>query len=313
MRLYKYFDKSIYKKVINGHFVSKIMGIKEFYFKNLKRLIILPILLVLLSLFIITSHYYKTGDLFNKDVSLQGGISASLNTDKEFPDLEKQLELQTNKDVTIRKLTEFGSDNQIGILIESSDVKNDELRSALEKITNIKLTKENYSVQETGPSLGRLFYRQMLISLIISFILMSLVIIFIYRSIIPSIAVISAAFSDMAVTIAIIDLMGLKISTAGIAALLLLMGYSVDTDVLLSTRMIKRKEDPVEERITKSIKTGLTMTATTIAALFAGYFISNSFVIKEMFIILMIGLVVDIIMTYIVNTNLLLGYVKKNA
>ena len=313
MRLYKYFDKPRYKKVINGHFVSKIMGIKEIYFKNLKKLIILPILLVISSLFIIGNQYYKTGDLFSKDVTLQGGISAALSTENEFPNLEKQLELETNKDVTIRKLTEFGSDNQMGILIESSDIKNDELRSALEKITNIKLTKENYSVQETGSSLGKLFYRQMLISLIISFILMSIVVVSIYRSVVPSIAVISSAFSDMAVTIAVIDLIGLKISTAGIAALLLLMGYSVDTDILLSTRMIKRKEDPVEERITKSIKTGLTMTATTIAALFIGYFISNSFVIKEMFLILIIGLFVDIIMTYALNTNLLLNYVNKNA
>src|SRR3989344_6985545 len=154
MRLYKYFDKPRYKKVINGHFVSKIMGIKEIYFKNLKKLIILPILLVISSLFIIGNQYYKTGDLFSKDVTLQGGISAALSTENEFPNLEKQLELETNKDVTIRKLTEFVSDNQMGILIESSDIKNDELRSALEKITNIKLTKENYSVQETGSSLG---------------------------------------------------------------------------------------------------------------------------------------------------------------
>ena len=287
------------------------MNLREVYFKNLKKLIIIPIILILLSIAVISNLYIKTGDFVYKDVTLQGGISSILQTEKEFPDLEKQLESETRENVVVRRLTQFGTDKQIGILIESSDLTNDELRLALEKITRIELTKDNYSIEETGPTLGRAFYRQMVMAIITAFILMSMVVFIIFRSIFPSIAVISAAFSDMIITIAVIDLIGLRLSTAGIAAILLLMGYSVDTDILLTTRMLKRREDSIEERILKSIKTGLTMTFTTIAALIIGYFISNSFVIKEMFLILIIGLFVDIIMTYLVNTNILLNYVKK--
>ncbi len=287
------------------------MNLKEFYFKNLKRLIVLPIILIILSLFIISNQYYKTGDFINKDVTLKGGISATLQTEKEFPDLEKQLKSETNKDLIVRKLTQFGTDKQIGILIESSDLTNNELKSALEKITKIKITNENYSVEETGSTLGKLFYKQMLTAILIAFILMSSVVFFIYKSVIPSMAVIQAAFSDMIVAIAASNLIGLRLSTAGIAAILLLMGYSIDSDILLTTRMIKRKEDSMDERILKSIKTGLTMTFTTLAALLVGYFISNSFVIKEMFLILIIGLVADIIMTYVTNVNIILFYIRK--
>lgn len=291
----------------------QIMDIKGFYFKNLKKLLILPIGLIILSILIISYTYVKTGDFIHKDVTLQGGISATLQIQQEFPELEQQIKKETGKDVLVRVLTEFGSDDQKGIVIESSSITNEELKPILEKITNVEITNENYSVEETGSSLGEAFYKQMVTAIIISFILMSLVILIIYRTIIPSIAVISAAFSDMLVTIAMINLLGISVSTAGIAAILLLIGYSVDTDVLLTTKMLKRKEETIENRMLKSINTGLAMTATTLAALLVGYFISNSFVIKEMFIILIIGLIVDVIMTYILNANILLGYVKKHG
>jgi preprotein translocase subunit SecF len=287
------------------------MSLKEFYFKNLKKLIFIPIILIILSLFIVSNLYFKTGDFVYKDVTLQGGISATLQTTKEFPNLEKQIEQQTNKDVIIRQSTQFGTNKQVGLIIESSDLTNDELKPILESITNIKITNENYSIEETGSTLGQAFYKQMISAILIAFILMSIVVFAIYRALIPSIAVILAAFADMIVTIAVVDLIGLRISTAGIAAILLLMGYSIDTDVLLTTRMIKRREESVENRILNSIKTGLTMTFTTIAALTAGYFITNSFVIKEMFLILIIGLMIDVIMTYLLNTNLLLKHVRK--
>ena len=44
---------------------------------------------------------------------------------------------------------------------------------------------------------------------------------------VPSIAVILAAFSDILITLAVVNLLGIKISTAGIAAFLMLIGYSI--------------------------------------------------------------------------------------
>jgi preprotein translocase subunit SecF len=77
---------------------------------------------------------------------------------------------------------------------------------------------------------------------------MGLVVFFYFRSIAPSLAVILEAFSDIIVTLAIFNLTGIKLSTAGIAAFLMLIGYSVDTDILLSTRVLKRKDGTVMER-----------------------------------------------------------------
>ncbi|MEM4245341.1 MAG: protein translocase subunit SecF, partial [Candidatus Nanoarchaeia archaeon] len=160
-------------------------------------------------------------------------------------------------------------------------------------------------------TLGQSFYKEMMIALLIGFLMMSIVVVIIFRAVVPSAAVILSAFADMLCTIAVVDLLGMRMSTAGIAGVLLLIGYSVDTDILLTTRMYKRKEGRIMDRIFSSAATGLTMTAAGLAALGIGYLITTSFVIKEMFLVLIIGLVMDVIMTYLLNARLILWYTEK--
>ena len=143
--------------------------------------------------------------------------------------------------------------------------------------------------------------------------ILSIVIIGIFiRYSIPSVAVVVAALSDIIITLAIVNIMGIKLSTAGIAAFLMLIGYSVDTDILLSTRVLKRKEGSVFSRVLGAMKTGLTMNITTMVALVAAFLISSSEVIKQIMLILLIGLIVDIINTWIQNVGILRLYIEKS-
>ena len=142
---------------------------------------------------------------------------------------------------------------------------------------------------------------------------MAITIFIIFRKLIPSLAVIFSAVLDLTVTLAIISMLGFKMSSAGIAAFLMVIGYSVDTDVLLTTRLLKRKElGPLYERLKGAFKTGMTMTLTTIGALIVGLIVTNSIIIQQMFTIILIALVVDIISTWIMNTSMLMWYIKKN-
>ena len=133
-----------------------------------------------------------------------------------------------------------------------------------------------------------------------------LIVVFIaFRSIAPSIAVVFAAFTDIVITLAIVDFIGMKISAAGIIGFLLVIGYSIDTDMLLTTRAIKRSEGTLFERMFSSVKTGLTMLGTTFTALTIGYLLTTSSVLKEIFIIIIIALIVDVFSTYFTNSGIL--------
>ncbi len=137
-----------------------------------------------------------------------------------------------------------------------------------------------------------------------------LVIIYVKKSI-PSVAVMLAAFSDIIVTLAVVDLMGIKISTAGIAAFLMLIGYSVDTDILLSTRVLKRSSGSVYDGIISALKTGLTMNLTTLAAVIVALIFAESEVLTQIMTIIFIGLLADLINTWLQNAGILRWHLES--
>jgi len=285
---------------------------RKVYYKNYKKLFIIPIVILVAAIIILAVQYTQTGDIIEKDVSLKGGITATIYTAEEFPDLESQLqESFPGKDLIVRDISKFGSDELLGISIEISDVEQEELRNEIETITGITLDSDNFSIEIVGSSLGENFYKQMMIAILLAFIFMAIVVFITFRMWVPSLAVVFAAFSDIVITMAILNIAGIRLSTAGIAALLLLIGYSIDTDILLTTRILKKREGTIFEGIMSSMKTGLTMSITTIVALSVGYLVATSLVLKQMFLIIVIGLLVDIIITYCMNAGLLVWYAKK--
>ena len=285
---------------------------QELYYKHYKKLALIPIIILLIALLTLGVHYAQTGDILDKDVSLKGGTTATIYTSTLFPNLEESLkEKFSDGDFNIRTIEEFGTNTQIGIVVEVSNIEPDELKSALEEITGLELSSDNYSVEFIGGSLGESFYRQMAIALVLAFIFMAIVVFIAFRVAIPSVVVIFSAFADMVCTLAVLDFVGIKLSTSGIAAILLLVGYSVHTDIILTTKLLRTHEGNLFQRLIEAMKTGLTMSAASIVALGIAYFLSGSFVLQQMFLIIIIGLVFDIIMTYGMNAGLLIWYIKK--
>jgi len=129
----------------------------------------------------------------------------------------------------------------------------------------------------------------------------------------PSIAVIFAAFSDIVMALVVVDLLEIKLSAAGIAAFLMLIGYSVDTDILLTTRALRKKEGTLNERIYGAFKTGMLMTITGLVAVFPAFLLvtglPDSF--RQIFLILGLGLSADIINTWLTNASIIKWYCIK--
>ncbi|MBW2993369.1 hypothetical protein KY317_02245 [Candidatus Woesearchaeota archaeon] len=143
-------------------------------------------------------------------------------------------------------------------------------------------------------------------------VLLGLFLIYLYiKYSMPSFAVILSAFSDIVVTLAIVNLLGIKLGTAGIAAFLMLIGYSVDTDILLSTKVLKGKTGTIYERTINAMKTGLTMSATTMIAIAIALSLILSLDIKQIMTIVLIGLCIDLINTWIQNAGLLRWHIEK--
>lgn len=286
--------------------------LKQFYEKKYKTLLIIPLLLLLFAFVQIGVQYSTTGDFVNKGISLKGGSMITF-TDTSINHVKLGSSLSSKfpqAEISIRTLSSAGQ--IVAIVVESDAQETDEINSLLTAIrSETKLTDQELNIDIIGSSLGESFFKQTAVALLIAFLLMGIVVLIYFRSLVPSLAVILAAFSDIVVTLSIFNLTGLKLGTAGIAAFLMLIGYSVDTDILLSTRVLKRKGITIMDGVYSALKTGLTMSATTIIVVLVGLIFVQSDIVKQIMVILFIGLLVDLVMTWIQNAGILRLYLER--
>jgi preprotein translocase subunit SecF len=141
---------------------------------------------------------------------------------------------------------------------------------------------------------------------------MAIVIFIIFRTPIRSLSIIIAGLADIMMTIVVMDLVGIQFSTAGIVALLMLIGYSVDADILLTTRVMKDKDLSLNQRIFGAFKTGMTMTLTAIVSVAVALIFTRNFspVLSQMFTIILVGLVFDIFNCWVTNASILKWYAE---
>jgi len=282
--------------------------------KHYKNLLIIPAVLILFSIVYLFFFSSANGTLFYKDISLTGGTSItiydSISTEDALISLQDKLE-----DLNIRKIYDLTTREEIAIIIETTS-EGDFAKQSVEDYLGYSLIEgENSDFQFTGSNLSESFYNQLLIAILIAFIFMALVIFILFKTFIPSIAVIISAFADILMTLVFVDILGIKMSTAGIIAFLMLIGYSVDSDIMLTTKVLKRTEGTINQRLRGALKTGLTMTLTSFFAFIVALLIVSSFSITltQIFTILVIGLGFDLLNTWITNVSILKWYALKKG
>jgi len=287
-----------------------IKKIARFHDKYYKLLLLIPVLIIIFSFFYLASFYNANQDFMYRDVSLTGGTSATIYGDFNIEELEISLS-GTLEDLNTKEVYNIVTREPEAVIIETKS-SGEETRQVLETYLGYELTEENSSFEFTGSTLSESFYQQLLIAILIAFVFMALVVFIIFRTLIPSAAVIISAFADILMTLVFVDLLGIKMSIAGIVAFLILIGYSVDTDILLTTRVLKRHEGSINERLLNSFKTGITMTLTSIVAVGVALLVVRSFsvILTQIFTILVIGLGFDIFNTWITNASILKWYVQ---
>jgi preprotein translocase subunit SecF len=283
----------------------------EFYEHRYKKNMWFTIILLAISIIIIGVHTAMTGEVIPRGVSLKGGVTITVPYEALMDTDELQEYLRgefPGASLTVRSMTSAGE--RIGFIVDASDLDPELL---LEKTQAHVGGFEKFSLETMGSALGEAFFKQTLIAILIAFVLMSIVVFLSFKTFVPSFAVILSAVSDITMTVAAIDLFGIRIETAGIAALLMLIGYSVDTDVLLTTRVLKRDEGSVFDRVLGAMKTGMTMTVTSIAAVTTALIFTQSETLKQIMLILLIGLIFDILNTWIQNVGILRMYMERKA
>ncbi|KXS44080.1 MULTISPECIES: protein translocase subunit SecF [Methanohalophilus] len=277
---------------------------------NERQLVTIPLAVFAIALLIMVFVYSTSGSPVNLGMEFKGGTMISFQTDDPIEKLEV--------DYSGYSLADVRKTGQRAVL-QFGPMDNDEQLELEKKITSAYSSVE---IRQVGAVYGKDLQVQALQAVVLSFIGMAIVVFLIFRSTIPSVAVVLSALSDISIAAAFMNITGIELSLGTVAALLMLIGYSVDSDILLTTRVLKRRGS-ANEKISLAMHTGITMTTTTLAALVVMYIVSTySYVLtstvsqinllSDISIVLIFGLLADLMNTWLLNTGILRWYVNKN-
>ncbi|PIN75175.1 hypothetical protein COV22_00930 [Candidatus Woesearchaeota archaeon CG10_big_fil_rev_8_21_14_0_10_47_5] len=285
-------------------------SVMRFYDRNYKKILIAASALFIICTLFVLYNYINTGELFKKDVSLKGGVTMTIEKDIGASPAEVKGYLYSRfpaADLIVRSIS---AASRSGLLIEASDADAEGIITALsEKYGPIE--RSDYSVDIVGSSLGSGFMKAMMLAVLMAFIFMAVTVFIYFRMLVPSLFIVWCALADIISTLAVVNILGIKLSTAGLATFLMLIGYSVDTDILLTARVLKTKEGGINERIRSAFKTGITMSLTTLVATATAYFLSEPGMIKQIMLIISIGMVFDMLYTWLINAGVLKLYLQS--
>lgn len=259
------------------------------------------IIALIVSSGVIVYNIYTTGSFMERSTELKGGKSIVVtvgdvnvkNIEDEFPFASVQLVTGATKTLVVE------------IPFEKNETE------VIAKLHTLVKIDGEPSVSTVGPVLGEMFFQQAQLALVTAFIFMAIVVFILFRSFVPSTAVVLSAATDIVTTIAISSILGIRLSLPVLAALLTLIGYSVDTDILLTSELLKSGDSDRKRCIRRAMKTGISLVSTTLAALFAIYFISGAFVLQQIALVLIIGLIIDIFATWFTNAGILRWWLDR--
>jgi preprotein translocase subunit SecF len=268
-----------------------------------KQLVMIPLAMLAVALLLLILNIATTGMPVTPGIDFSGGTAVTIitiDTREQISLYFAEYPLSEVSDMNNGKFLKFG-------LMDDAKYK------SLTSLINQRYP--DARIDQIGETFGKSLQSQAVLALIFSFIGMSIVVFLSFRTFVPSGAVVLSAFADIVMTAATMNLIGIQLSLGTLAALLMLIGYSVDSDILLTNRVLKR-QGKLNEKLSGAFHTGIIMTTTTFAAIAAMFLVSwfgAVQIIYEISAVLLIGLLFDVMNTWLTNVGILKWYVLKGG
>lgn len=269
-----------------------------------RQLAAVPLAVLAVALAVILGWVIFTGAPATLGIDFAGGTELTVETSNDADTIEaafaEDVENIRSTQNDNQWILEFRSDDA-----EAIEQQADENLSPVEGSDSVVQEASTFSASFGGDN-----QRTALYGVTAAFLGMAVLAFALFRTFIPSIAIVVSAFSDIMIPLAAMNLLGIPLSLATVAGLLMLIGYSVDSDILLNNHILRRSGDFYESTY-RAMQTGITMTVTSMTAMAVLTVIAYLFgigILWQIGIVLVIGLMADLMNTYMLNLSLLRWY-----
>ncbi|WP_411964577.1 protein translocase subunit SecF [Haloferax sp. YSMS24] len=262
-----------------------------------RQLAAVPLAVLAVALLVIAGWYVVTGAPVDPGVDFTGGTELRIATDAPQDEVSAAFSTAPESIRSVPSENTYVLTFQAGGGASTTELEQ-EAEAAGYEVRSIDSVSANFGSDTQLLALG---------GVAIAFLGMSILVFAMFRTFVPSIAVVISAFSDIVIPVALMNILGIELSLGTVAALLMLIGYSVDSDILLNNHVLRRSGDFYESTY-RAMRTGVTMTLTSIAAMIVMTITATLFGIQLLAAIgtvLVFGLTADLMNTYMLNVTLL--------
>ncbi|WP_251341565.1 protein translocase subunit SecF [Haloplanus halophilus] len=268
-----------------------------------RQLAAVPLAILAVALLIISGWYVATGAPVDPGLDFTGG--AEIRVAVDAPDGQARERIQQAFDPDPESIRSVPTDDTYILTFQTDEAGvstlEEQARAAGFDVESSYTVSANFGSRTQQLALGGVAF---------AFFGMSALVFLMFRTFVPSIAVVVSAFSDIVIPVALMNVLGIELTLGTVAALLMIIGYSVDSDILLNNHILRRSGG-FYESTHRAMRTGVTMTLTSLAAMAVMTVVATLFGIQLLAAIgtvLVFGLATDLMNTYMLNLSLLRWY-----
>lgn len=270
---------------------------------------IIPLSLLVIAISIILFWIVSTGLPVELGMAFVGGTEVRLDV-SGFDDPQSELDsiFESQQD----GISSVPGTNEYIVTFPSETISPEEVESIVNENSELSLNE----ISQISPLLGTSAQQTALMGLLISFLLMSTFVFILFKSIAPSLIVILSAVGNISVAVAAMNVVGIPLTMGTVGAILMLIGYSIDSDILMNNYVLNETKVSFNESIHEAMRTGITMSVTSLSAMIMMTIVATIFSIEllaHMGFVLSVGLATDMIITYMMNVGILRYYMRKKG
>jgi preprotein translocase subunit SecF len=272
-----------------------------------RQLASVPLAVLAVALLVLGATFALTGAPVQPGIDFTGGTELTVQTSTPQSEIPAAFDAEPE---SVQSVSAPGTENRY-IIVFGPEVDRQTVTEQAE--SNLDQSSDRQIVaasEEVSASFGANAQQTALVGLSVAFVGMSLLAFALFRTFVPSVAIIVSAFSDLMIPLAVMNLVGIPLSLGTVAALLMLIGYSVDSDILLNNHILRRSGE-FYDSTNRAMHTGVTMTLTSMAAMAVMALVATLFqidLLASIGFVLFVGLGADLMNTYMLNLSLLRWY-----
>ena len=284
------------------------------HMKNLspKQMIIIPLIIGAVFGSFVIYHSIQHDSFVPLGMEFSGGTQIEINEIKNMPTDPKE---RARIEKAIAK--EFGT--KIEIAVRENTVRINTTIDNLDRAQEIEnflkdtegITGKYNTPQFVGSQLTSLYREQAELAGIFAAIAISIIVFIAFRNLNTVGGILAVLGLDLVGIFGAMAILNIPLTLASMGGILLIIGYGIDDNVLLYSRVLKQVGGDVTEKAIGAMKTGLTMAITSGSALLALYIVTETPALQQIASIIIIGIILDALNTWFFNTGNILRNAKK--